>query len=136
MTLYMNQILLGSIRPALCGIAVRIALVASASLFSGCARFSGERGVEISPAVASDADFVEGRTTEADVLTLLGPPSQIIGLHEGVVFYYLKERAAGSAAVFLIYNQARVNVTYDRAVFFFDGEGVLTDHAFSKSNPK
>ena len=39
--------------------------------------------------------------------------------------------AAVNDVVLLIYNQGDIDVAYDRAVFFFDKDGVLIEHAIS-----
>ena len=73
----------------------------------------------------------EGKTTQNEVITLLGPPSQIINLDNGSVFYYLLQERSGKGAFLLLYNFKRDKVSYDRAIFFFDKKGVLTDYGFS-----
>jgi hypothetical protein len=75
--------------------------------------------------------FRKGVSTQTDVMTLLGPPSQIISYQDGAIFYYLHEEAIGTGVVFIVYNQAQLNTRYDRAIFFFDAAGVLQDFAFS-----
>ena len=50
------------------------------------------------------------------------------------VFYYLREEGAGNALVLLVYNQARFKMGYDRAIFFFDQDGVLKEHQYSHRN--
>jgi hypothetical protein len=113
------------------------AMVAIAlSLGSGCAKFHTERGVESRWREADTPAFVDGKTTQADVLDALGPPSQIISLNDGSVFYYLREKGDGTGLILLVYNDVRYGVGYDRAVFFFDPKGVLTEHAFSKEETK
>jgi len=73
--------------------------------------------------------FQPGVTSQADVLEQLGPPSQVIALGERSVFYYLSQRQSGRALVFVVWNQANDQTRYDRAVFFFDASGVLTEFA-------
>jgi hypothetical protein len=48
------------------------------------------------------------------------------------VFYYLMEHREGKAGIFLIYNWVKEDTTYDRAIFFFDQNGVLREYGFSK----
>ena len=102
--------------------------------FGGCATFSTEKGVESLWRSPETPVFVKGVTTESDVLAALGPPSQIISVNEGIAYYYLREEGRGSARIFIIYNSVNVKTTYDRAIFFFDAEGVLTDQAYSREN--
>jgi hypothetical protein len=97
----------------------------------GCARFSTTQGVAARWQDADAPVFETGHTTQSDVLQALGPPSQVISLHDGTVFYYLREIGTGKALVLLVYNNVQRDISYDRAVLFFDREGILTDQAFS-----
>ena len=72
-----------------------------------------------------------GVTTQSQILEMPGPPSQLIGLEDQVVLYYLRERTHGQIRVFVLYNRQDEDITYDRAIFFFDRNGILVDHAFS-----
>ena len=76
-------------------------------------------------------DFEKGKSTQNDVIQALGPPSQIIDLDTGAIFYYLLQYKKGSGIFLLIFNYKKATVSYDRAIFFFDNEGVLTDYGFS-----
>jgi outer membrane protein assembly factor BamE (lipoprotein component of BamABCDE complex) len=107
-------------------------LVLTASL-AGCASFERTRGVDNTwrdPGVAAP---VVGKTTQSDILSALGPPSQVIGLRDQTVFYYLKESDKGRGGIFLVYNWLKEDVTYDRAIFFFDAKGVLQDYGLSNA---
>ena len=72
-----------------------------------------------------------GKTRQTDIAKLLGPPSQIIGLDEQVIFYYLLEKKEGKGAFFILFNWSNEKVKYDRAIFFFDKNGLLNDYAYS-----
>jgi outer membrane protein assembly factor BamE (lipoprotein component of BamABCDE complex) len=98
---------------------------------SGCAEISKKAGVENR---WRDHNIVlhEGMTTQQEVLTQLGPPSQIIALPAKTVFYYLFEETKDRLLFLVLYNQADTNITYDRAVFFFNKDGILETYAFSK----
>jgi hypothetical protein len=76
--------------------------------------------------------FEKGRTTQSDVMHALGPPSQVIALQDQTLFYYLRELSQTKAMFLVVYNQTRQEITYDRAIFFFNKESVLTDFAYSK----
>lgn len=109
-------------------------LLAAAMTLLACATFDRSQGVKNTwrdPALRTP---VKGQTTQSDVIQALGPPSQVIGLRDQTVFYYLRERRKGSAAVLLLYNWVTENVTYDRAIYFFDESGVLQDYALSKED--
>jgi outer membrane protein assembly factor BamE (lipoprotein component of BamABCDE complex) len=115
---------MGVIRPA-------VALVV-AILLSSCASYGSVDGVDnLWREVSTDA-FEKGVTTQSQVLEQLGPPSQLISLQDKTVFYYLTENMTGTGRIFIVWNDLRANTRYDRAIFFFDTEGVLQEYAFSK----
>ena len=106
-----------------------IGLVVLAGLvLTGCRVSEARRGVESSwrePGIA----FTAGTTTEADVLTALGPPSQVVPIGSRTVYYYLLEVSNTNETILLVYNNSRTRVRYDRAIFFFDANGVLEFHS-------
>lgn len=108
-----------------------LAALGFALFVSGCASKQSQLGVKNlwrnTPAVA----FEKGRTTQSEVMQALGPPSQVIGLRDQTIFYYLREQAKAKALFLVFYNQTREQITYDRAIFFFDPDGILKDFAFS-----
>ena len=107
-------------------------LLALAMTLSGCASFERNQGVANAWRDPSLAAPVIGQTTESDIIKALGPPSQVIGLRDQTVFYYLTEHREGKGAIFLIYNWVKEDTIYDRAIFFFDQNGVLREYGFSK----
>jgi hypothetical protein len=109
-------------------------LVVGGLAVTGCATITKTAGVEPrwrAPQIVLQA----GVTTQQDVLTQLGPPSQLIALSAHTVFYYLFEEAKGRLFFLILYNQATTEITYDRAIFFFNPAGVLDTYAFSKHAP-
>ena len=99
---------------------------------SGCIRSQHERGIPVKWATQSEAPaFTSGKTTRDDVLKALGPPSQIVGLKDETVLYYLREKKKTKGLILIVYNDVRVNVRFDRAIFIFDKRGVLTDFSTS-----
>lgn len=78
--------------------------------------------------------MVKGTTTQTQILEMLGPPSQVINLGNQVVFYYLFEKTESKGAFLLLFNWKNKKVRYDRAIFFFNENGVLVDYAFSIEN--
>ncbi len=98
----------------------------------GCANRQSQMGVEnlwrVDPAPA----FEIGRTTQSDVMETLGPPSQVIGLNDQTLFYYLREQQKLQSLSVIIYSHSRERILYDRAIFFFDRKGVLQDFALSE----
>ncbi len=103
-----------------------------ALLFSSCFTVSDQQGVDNLWREESRAqDITEGITNQNEIIKLFGPPSQIINLDTGSVFYYLLQEKRGKGAFLLIYNFKTERVNYDRAIFFFNKDGVLTDYGFS-----
>lgn len=100
----------------------------------GCVSKNAQQGVENRWRGENVPVFKIGETAEHDVLTALGPPSQLINLGNRTVFYYLQEQKKTRTAILIIYNQTREKITYDRAIFFFNQQGKLTD--FSTSDEK
>ncbi len=101
-------------------------------LSSGCTSFASVDGVSNLWREVPVNQFQKGVTTQSDVLQLLGPPSQLINLHNQTVFYYLTEQTVGQGKIFIIWNQISAESEYDRAIFFFDTDGVLQELAYSK----
>jgi outer membrane protein assembly factor BamE (lipoprotein component of BamABCDE complex) len=96
-------------------------------LLHGCAQFESKRGVEVNWQSVVTEKLVIGKTTRAEVLKLLGPPSQVIALDNESVLYYLFERSEGEGLILIVYNRMRIDTRYDRAIFFFDENEVLTE---------
>jgi outer membrane protein assembly factor BamE (lipoprotein component of BamABCDE complex) len=102
-------------------------LTLSAVFMGGCAQYENKRGVDVSWQDAVTRELVNGQSTRKEVLELLGPPSQVIALGDETVLYYLFERSTGNGLVLVVYNRMEVNTRYDRAIFFFDEQDVMTD---------
>jgi len=117
-----------AMRTALCAL-----LVLGLAAVAGCASFERTRGVENTWRDPSVPAPVVGTTTQSDILEALGPPSQVIALRDQTVFYYLREQDKGRGGIFIVYNWLKEDVTFDRAIFFFDAEGVLQDYGLSKA---
>lgn len=101
-------------------------------LLAGCASYGAVDGVDNLWREVSVDEFEKGITTQADVLDQLGPPSQLINLQNQTVFYYLTEEMSGQGKIFIIWNQVSAESKYDRAIFFFDTDGILQEFAYSK----
>lgn len=110
---------------------IPLVLLILAVILPGCATYDRSQGVSNlwrDPSMPAPA---KGQTTQSDIMQALGPPSQVIGLRDQTVFYYLRERRKGNGAILLVYNWLTEDVTYDRAIFFFDEKGVLQDYGYS-----
>jgi len=108
-----------------------VVLLTLAVISSSCATYDRSQGVANTWRDPSVPAPVKGQSTQSDIIEALGPPSQVIGLRDQTVFYYLRERRKGNGAILLVYNWLSENVTYDRAIFFFDENGVLQDFGYS-----
>ena len=101
---------------------------------AGCVNKSSTQGVENLWRANPAPVFERGKSTEHDVLSALGPPSQVISTPNRTLFYYLLEAKRSRGLILLIYNQTQERIEYDRAIFFFNEQGYLTD--FATSNEK
>ena len=110
----------------------RMTALFGVTLLAGCASYGAVDGVDNLWREVSVDEFEKGVTTQADVLDRLGPPSQLINLQNQTVFYYLTEEMSGQGKIFIIWNQVSAESKYDRAIFFFDTDGILQEFAYSK----
>ena len=101
------------------------------ALTCSCINSRSERGVDPRWHDLGPEAFEPGQTTRTEVLTALGPPSQILSLEEGTAFYYLLEETRSKGMILAVYNRREEQTTYDRAVFFFDDDELLSDYAVS-----
>ena len=106
-----------------------VSLLLLTVLLGACAQYENQGGVEVSWQTAALSEFNVGSTSRSEVLTKLGPPSQLISLGDETVLYYLYERSVGDGLILVVYNRFRVDTHYDRAVFFFDDNDILTEFA-------
>ncbi len=104
-----------------------IALALCVQMLGGCAQFESKRGVDVNWQSVVTDKLVTGKTTRPEVLALLGPPSQVIALENESVLYYLFEHSEGEGLILIVYNRMRIDTRYDRAIFFFDKNDVLTE---------
>lgn len=111
---------------------LKVIIVSLALLITGCTSYGSIDGVSNLWREVPVDQFQKGVTKQSDVLELLGPPSQLINLHDQTVFYYLTQLSSGQGKIFTVWNQVSIENQYDRAIFFFDTEGVLQEVAYSK----
>ncbi len=110
---------------------IALILLFIVSVTTNCASWKNQQGVENKWRDESVPRIEIGKTHQTDIANLFGPPSQIIGLDEQVIFYYLLERTEGKGAFFILYNWSNQKIRYDRAIFFFNKNGLLSDYAYS-----
>lgn len=106
-----------------------IAMTLCASLLGACAQFESNRGVEVNWQTTVTDTLTRGTSTRAEVLALLGPPSQVIALDGETALYYLFEQSKGDGLILIVYNRMRIDTRYDRAIFFFDEKDILTEYS-------
>ena len=94
-----------------------------------CVQYDSKRGVDVNWQSSVTQQLTRGESTRKDVLALLGPPSQVISMEDETVLYYLFERAKGSGLILILYNRMKIDTRYDRAIFFFDENDVLTEYS-------
>ena len=106
-----------------------ISLALCMTLLGACAQFDSKRGVEVNWQTEVTDKLTKGESTRANVLALLGPPSQVIALDGETALYYLFEQSKGDGLILIVYNRMRIDTRYDRAIFFFDEHDVLTEYS-------
>lgn len=111
-----------SLRPFILALLCAVPLTA-------CVQYQAKRGVEVKWQTAITEQLEVGKSTRADVMELLGPPSQVISLDNETALYYLFERTAGEGYILILYNRFSIDARYDRAVFFFDENDILRDYS-------
>lgn len=110
----------------------KVFLALSLFLFAACSISNRHDGVQNRWRKVPTRAFKNKASTEKDVLQLLGPPSRVVALKDRTVFYYLLEHDYRVGLNLVLYIQTDTKVRYDRAVFFFDKNGVLENHSFSR----
>jgi outer membrane protein assembly factor BamE (lipoprotein component of BamABCDE complex) len=107
---------------------ILVAVVCAITL-QACVQYESKRGVDVNWQSSVTQQLTRGESTRNDVLALLGPPSQVISMEDETVLYYLFERAKGSGMILILYNRLKINTRYDRAIFFFDENDVLSEYS-------
>lgn len=112
-------------------LAVPLAMAMLVLTLAGCGVSKQSQGVVNQWRDASLPPFERGITTQSEVIERLGPPSQVIGLNDQIVFYYLRENVASKGVFLILFNWTSKRVSYDRAIFFFNKDGLLTEYGIS-----
>ncbi|MCB1731023.1 MAG: outer membrane protein assembly factor BamE [Halieaceae bacterium] len=110
-------------------LSLALAAALCATLLAGCAQYENRRGVEVTWEAKVTSQLQPGQSSRKDVLALLGPPSQVISLEEETVLYYLFEKSQGNGLILILYNRMQIETHFDRAIFFFDDQDILTDYS-------
>ncbi len=107
-----------------------IIVILLTTLLSACVNYSRDSGVE--NLWRQPQSFNNGSTTSQQVLMALGPPSQVLSVGKKTVYYYLKEHVNRQGLILLVYNETTEVSVFDRAIFFFNEQGILEDFSYSK----
>jgi len=94
---------------------------------TGCVQYQSTAGVKNTWREIPTDQIQKGVVTQAEILDWLGPPSQVIALGEQTVFYYLSQLQSGQSKILIVWNDTKDQTRYDRAIFFFNQDGVLTE---------
>jgi hypothetical protein len=75
--------------------------------------------------------FAPGTTTAAEVLEVFGAPSRMVKLSNGNAYVYERSVSKGTGIWLVVLSFGNYETQYDRAVFFFDNEDILTHYGLS-----
>ena len=116
-------------------VSLALAICLCTSLLAGCAQYENRRGVEVTWQEKVTSQLQRGQSSRKEVLALLGPPSQVISLEDETVLYYLFEKSKGNGLILIVYNRMQIDTHFDRAIFFFNDQDILTDYATRIDEP-
>lgn len=106
------------------------ALAALLLLINGCAAVG--KNVEYQSFDPGKLENVApGQTTAGQVVTLFGAPTQVVELSGGNAYVYERAVSKATGAYFVVISFVRYDQQYDRLVFFFNEDNVLTHYGFS-----
>ena len=81
------------------------------------------------------AQVTPGKTTAAEVMTLFGPPSQIVKLTNGNAYIYDRSLSKATGLWLVVVSFANYDTQHDRIVFFVNNQDLVTHYGSSfKSN--
>ena len=75
--------------------------------------------------------FTPGRTKAAEVLEAFGAPSSMVKLSNGNAYIYERSVSKGTGIWLVLLSFGNYDTQYDRVVFFFDNEDILTHYGLS-----
>jgi len=75
--------------------------------------------------------FTPGTTTAAEVLEVFGAPSHMVKLSNGNAYVYERSVSKGTGIWLVVLSFGNYETQYDRIVFFFDNEDILTHYGLS-----
>lgn len=74
---------------------------------------------------------VPGKTTAGQVAQLFGAPTQVVKLSNGNAYMYTRGMSKGTVVYLILVTFANYDRKYDKIVFFFDKNDVLTHYGSS-----
>jgi hypothetical protein len=96
----------------------------------GCAMFAKSKEYH-----GFDADrlatFTAGTTTAEEIVGVFGAPSQIAKLSNGNAYVYERSVSKGTGIWLVLVSFGNYETQYDRVVFFFDRQDMLTHYGLS-----
>jgi hypothetical protein len=75
--------------------------------------------------------FTPGTTLAAEVVEAFGAPSHIVKLSNGNAYVYERSVSKGTGIWLVVLSFGNYETQYDRVVFFFDNEDILTHYGLS-----
>ena len=72
-----------------------------------------------------------GTTIAAEVLEVFGAPSRMMKLSNGNAYVYERSVSKGTGIWLVVLSFGNYETQYDRVVFFFDNEDILTHYGLS-----
>ena len=75
--------------------------------------------------------LVSGQTTAAEVSKIFGAPSQVVKMSNGNAYVYERSVAKGTGFWLVLVSFGNYDMQYDRVVFFFDQDDILTHYGAS-----
>jgi len=107
-----------------------IALLFVLAMGSGCAMIG--RNKDFRPIEEKTlAQVTPGKTTAADVMTLFGPPSQIVKLTNGNAYMYDRSLSKATGLWLVLVSFVNYDTQHDRIVFFINNQDLVTHYGSS-----
>lgn len=109
-----------------------LAIVLACHLLAGCALFRSSRNEPLDPAAI--AQIEPGRTTAAQIVELLGGPTQVVELGNRSAYRYDHQVTKGAGLFLLILIVGNADTRTDRLWVFFDENDIVTHTGSSLSS--
>ena len=107
-----------------------MALLFVFAIGSGCAMIG--RNKDFRPIEEKTlAQVTPGKTTAADVMTLFGPPTQIVKLTNGNAYIYDRSLSKATGLWLVLVSFVNYDTQHDRIVFFINNQDLVTHYGSS-----